>query len=510
MTDTTITAVQMGMVAADTCVRVEAVVMSPVFDDPDDAFGMPGMQTPRKAFYISVKGLTATAPYTGIEVVANTDITQPTVVPGDDITLTATYSEHFDNSTLRMGALCGALTVNGNGLALPSAAPVTLAQVGHSGGGTTCPSPMPPWTEGTESEAYEGVLFQVTAGSVTAGPAFGAFEVGDNGYVLLVPDTLGTTIVPTQGDLIGAGGVTGFGHFSFCRRKVRPRSDADIDIMPDANACGTGPVADHLLITEARIGPSGLEFVELHNPTASEVDLTDYRLYNATYVDSAGMNLPCHYWDHVTNTACGVDFGDFDLSFPTGASILAGGYVIIALTGAQNYCANNACPNAADMPDFEIPPPAAGCTVVNDVNVPDMLGTYDPDADQFCATGGGPGGFGFLTSSSEDLVLYRWNGNNMSLVADVDYFVWGTNTSVRSDKTDVMTYAADTGVDTQSAPAGSISNALSFQRRCYNEGTEALTAGNGVTGHNETSENLASTFVTAAPTPKAGTVGAQP
>jgi hypothetical protein len=56
----------------------------------------------------------------------------------------------------------------------------------------------------------------------------------------------------------------------------------------------------------------------------------------------------------------------------------------------------------------------------------------------------------------------------------------------------------------------SISNSQSMQRVCLNEGTETLAAGNGLTTHNETSENLATTFVIANPTLKAATVGALP
>ena len=41
-------------------------------------------------------------------------------------------------------------------------------------------------------------------------------------------------------------------------------------------------------------------------------------------------------------------------------------------------------------------------------------------------------------------------------------------------------------------------------------GTEVKTGGNGITGHNETSENLDGTWVVRDPTPKAATVGAMP
>ena len=42
---------------------------------------------------------------------------------------------------------------------------------------------------------------------------------------------------------------------------------------------------------------------------------------------------------------------------------------------------------------------------------------------------------------------------------------------------------------------------LTFQRIDMDEGTETLTGGNGVTGHDETSENLSVTWLQADPTP---------
>ena len=40
---------------------------------------------------------------------------------------------------------------------------------------------------------------------------------------------------------------------------------------------------DHLLMTEIVVTPTEGEFVEIHNPTASAIDLTDYYFTDATF-----------------------------------------------------------------------------------------------------------------------------------------------------------------------------------------------------------------------------------
>jgi hypothetical protein len=114
-----------------------------------------------------------------------------------------------------------------------------------------------------------------------------------------------------------------------------------------------------------------------------------------------------------------------------------------------------------------------------------------------------------LTGPSEEIVLFKWASSDAK-VTDVDYFVWGTSTSVRTDKTGVSGYVADTAVDQQHANTGSSGNSQSYQRICMNEGSETRASGNGISGNDETSENLDVTFVISVPTPKAATVGATP
>lgn len=259
--------------------------------------------------------------------------------------------------------------------------------------------------------------------------------------------------------------------------------------------CGARALTDHLVLSEVRVSPTPGEAVELYNPTNATITLTDYRLYNATFTSTDG-GLDCRYFDHTTNPTCGTGFGDFDLQFPAGATIGPGQTRVIAITGAANYLV--ACDAGCAPPDFEVPPPTGG-----DYTVTDMVGVWDTNPQNFT-------GFGFLTNGGEDLVLYTWNGNPSTPVRDVDYFIWGTSTGVRTDKTGISGYVADTPVASQLPMTMTASATTSFQRACYNEFNESLPGGNGLSGHNETSEDLGTNWVVGAPSLGQKTPGSVP
>jgi hypothetical protein len=509
--DTTITQIQNGSVPPETCVRVQAVAMSLVFDEHDDEFRTDGGSIPRKGFYVSEKGIGTTAPRTGIEVTVNTDVPTPTVSPGDDLTIVGQYRENFELSMIRITSQCGSVTSSGTA-STPQPATVTIAQIGQTnivdGGGT----------DGPNAEDYEGVLVKITAGTFNGTVSFGEYEMTDGTARLLMDRDLGVTLAPNANDTVTS--LTGFGHWSYNRRKIRPRNNADVVVTAAPVNCGSGPKADHLLITEVKLGPTAGEFVEIHNPTASAIDLSNYYLYNATYpggiADGGAVQtelryyciaggctnpgdggIPRAYWATASGRA------DFALRFPDGASIPAGAYQVVAVTGAINYC-NTYYPNQTCVkPDYEIPPPGAG-----DADVPDMRGEWDNALENFNS-------YGFLTGTpnGEDLVLFYWDGAS-STVKDVDYVIWGTRQDQRTSKTGVPGYEPDTAIASQTPIAGSLTNSQSFQRICLNEGAERRPAdggtGNGITGHDETSEDMPNTWVIRDPTPKAPTAGAQP
>lgn len=515
-TPTTIELIQGSSVLPQTCVQIDAVAMSAVFTDSDDSKFVDGGRVSRKAFYVSMKGIATTAPFTGIEVVIDPDFgfTAPVLSPGDDVQLSGEYQENFNNSTIRLTAGCNDLRIVGTA-ATPSPAVVTLAEVGQTGGDTACPTSA--WVEGSKSEDYEGVLMKVSAGTVSNPNDFSQIEVTDGTAKLLINKALGVTATPSLGDAIGANGVVGFGHFGFCRRKIRPRNNSEVGFAVAPVNCGSAAkVTNKLLITEVRIGFTSAEFIEIHNPTSSAIDLSDYYLYNATFAattdggtsSDGGTSVATRYYLTPTGGQGGTRSGDFALQFPAGATIAAGEYQVVALGSAAGYCSAHTCPTAAAKPNYEIPPPAGCGAATDDSAVLNMRGNWDPAPANTC-NDGGLGGFGYLTGASEEVILFKWTSGQPN-VQDVDYFIWGTSLDIRTSKTGVGTYLADTAVGSQRAPAGSISVNQSYQRVCMNEGTQTRTGGNGITGSDETSENLDQTFVVRDPTPKAATVGATP
>ena len=247
----------------------------------------------------------------------------------------------------------------------------------------------------------------------------------------------------------------------------------------DGDSDGVGDVCEaggaHVLVTEICVTTTAGEFIEIHNPTASPIDLTDYYLWDATHATSNTF-----YWLIASLTGDGWESTDFVVRFPDGASIGPGEYMTIAVAPDSDFNATY-----GTNPDFSV-----------------QSGAQQMDPAFPGSVGSGP----TLSNAGEVVVLFHWDGAS-DLVQDVDYVVWGDNEEA-SDKTGVTvgasTYLPDTPID-QQAYLGSHSGGQSFQRAELTEGAEIGSGGNGITGHDETSEDLNSTWTTAAPTPGAAT-----
>ena len=96
-----------------------------------------------------------------------------------------------------------------------------------------------------------------------------------------------------------------------------------------------------------------------------------------------------------------------------------------------------------------------------------------------------------LDDSKEMLVMFFWDGLS-SKVEDVDYFLWGDN-SYAIDKTGVEGYNPDTPVEGQSFIYAHDEDSI-YVRIGTEEIGENSTGGNGITGHDETSENLSESW----------------
>ncbi len=262
-----------------------------------------------------------------------------------------------------------------------------------------------------------------------------------------------------------------------------------------APAAAGAALADHPVLSEVvvqvRTTPlTGSKYVELVNPTAVDLDLSDVHLTDATF-----NSPPTYYYDIVKlgGAGGGGSSGDFHARFPAGATLAAGDTIAVAITGSAEYQAAY-----GRLPDYELyedgiaPDAVPELAAVFPGSIGRGLGTANTNTPD-------------LTSGGETVVLYRWDGQS-DLVQDLDYVIWGTVVSVRVDKTLVSVdgpdpdttpsdYLPDTSVAIQQVVASAAHNyGNSFQRRSLDEGTETAAGGNGLTGHDETSEPLGATW----------------
>ena len=251
-----------------------------------------------------------------------------------------------------------------------------------------------------------------------------------------------------------------------------------------AAAIGAIPasVSAHLLITEITTTPTSSEFVEIHNPDASAVSLDDYYLSDRVYGGAP------EYADVVLGSgALQPVSSDFLARFPAGSSIGPNETVIVAVSGGDF---KGDFPGIT--PNFEIHNTDAGVDDMTDVD--GLIGTSDA----------------LLSNAGEVVVLFHWDGAS-DLVQDVDIALWGDKaeavdkTGISKDgpdgDSDPTTYQDDTSADAQTVilddahPFGE-----SYQRVDCNEMSESSSGGNGISGDDETSEDL-SHWTSATPGP---------
>jgi len=254
---------------------------------------------------------------------------------------------------------------------------------------------------------------------------------------------------------------------------------------------------DTLLISEIVVTPTAAEFVEILNPTAHYIDLSNVYLTDATFA-SGGL----YYYNIVKGAnAGGGSSGDFNARFPAGAVIAPGERQTISIAGSTGYVSTYGSP-----PTYELFEDAGSPDAVPDMR-PALPGSIDIST---------PSG---LSNAGEIIILYSWDGAS-DLVQDLDYVVWGDKdeavdkTGVAIDGPDPGTatsaYAADTAIASQAvAAAGAHPSGSSFQRIDNAEGTETSSGGNGATGNDETSENLNVTWSTATRAPQTSAIVAE-
>ncbi len=231
-------------------------------------------------------------------------------------------------------------------------------------------------------------------------------------------------------------------------------TESEVDCGGPCYACPAG-----LLLTEIVVQATTDELIEIHNPTASEITLSNVYL----------SDFKTYYL--VTQAAATPNSTDFLVKFPAGTSIAAGAFLVVSLEPAANFQATYGA-----LPDFDFDP--------NDALAPAMV----PAKGAISSSAG-------LSNGDEMVVLFFWDGS-ADLVKDVDYVVYG-DTSDAMNKSSIVvgssTYLAETAEASQTAAAAPGAGA-SLNRCVLNEGSESQTGSNGFAGHDETSENLDARF----------------
>ncbi len=322
------------------------------------------------------------------------------------------------------------------------------------------------------AESYEGVLIKIPSAKVINPSAqYGNFII--EGNIAVGPKLFECQVNPDEiiEPLIGVYSYS-FGSFT-----LLPRSQSDIGAENECKEIvnvpnpDTGNPSDHLLVSEIAVTPTNGEFIEIYNPTTSSITLDNYYLSNMNHAGSHTY----YYSIPTATTALAQAFGDFYVHFPQNTFIGPKNYMIVSLVGAEKFSSFFTI-----TPDFEIP------LLADDANIDNMIGNYDHKATSF------------LTNGGEDIMLFYWDGKKTSLVRDVDYVIWGDNiSSFAVDKSGVNGYKNDTSIASQKdhvVRKGAHSVEKSFQRVWLSEGEEKKQSGNGITGHDETSEPLESTW----------------
>lgn len=258
--------------------------------------------------------------------------------------------------------------------------------------------------------------------------------------------------------------------------------------------------ADHLLLSEVAVFPTDAECIAIVNPTGTVIDLSDY--YLSDYVLS--IDPLANYW-HLVDGGLIPDPSfpvDFLVRFPDGAVIEPQETILIALHDDGAFRDTWSDLGFVVVPDYEL---------IDDGEADGVPGLVDPGPSliglPFVQTMAG------LSNNREVVVLFQWDGVG-DLVRDVDIVQWGNAgpdfPTVSPDKSGVSVDSAYDGDDTPSsylddttAADQDLASTLSpahdpgrtLRRVDLEEGTESSSGGNGLTGHDETSENLSATWL---------------
>ena len=262
---------------------------------------------------------------------------------------------------------------------------------------------------------------------------------------------------------------------SFDRSGASPGGGDDASTSWDAPPSPDARVTRgaHVLLSEVKTGPDPLEFIEIYNPTCVDVDLSDYYLSD----DPAYSLLPS--WGDPTPN---LGDGDAVVRFPAGSILPAQAVAVIARSGST-YKTEFGAP-----PDYALVAPGGALRMefIARGNTEDMR----------------------LTASGEPVALFEWDGAR-DLVRDVDVVTAGEAPTAGHQLVPKQVLSPD-GVDgpdpdstnteyredTATMPLMIERDAStgSYARIVFEDAFEIAEGGNGIVGHDETSEDIRTTW----------------
>ncbi len=217
--------------------------------------------------------------------------------------------------------------------------------------------------------------------------------------------------------------------------------------------------ADHLLLSRIVTQPNSAESISIINPTASDINLGNYYLCDDEEyykMQTDGDLSP----SHIAN--------GFTAKFPD-INITAGDTLHLVFN--ENY---------ADFYGISFTP---------------NLFLYGTETNSMRETESGSfgGSDNKINDDAEMIILFYWDGIAANPIKDVDYFLWG-NVQNAINKSGISGYNADTAVESQTYFENSTSEFQAYSRKDFTESGELTSNGNGITGHDETSENFTTSW----------------
>ena len=177
--------------------------------------------------------------------------------------------------------------------------------------------------------------------------------------------------------------------------------------------------ADHLVLSKVCISPNKAQMVEIFNPTDSDINLNPEGDGSYYLTDGAQPSQNKYYYNLPSNQDYwSENNSDFFIEFPENTIISSQSSLTISLH--DNIIYNDFYGENPDISLYDI----AGEGSFYNFEAISILG------------------------SDESLMLFYWDGNAQSLVEDVDYLLWGSNTYA-IDKTNISNYLPDTSLENQ-------------------------------------------------------------